>query len=146
MGGITNPTEGFFKDGGWGWDGTQWRKLPMMFGYSAAWIERESTLTAAAGLNELVFTTVPAGEVWVLTAICMVDLQTDPSVVAFFIRNDGPDVNLFVVNSPGAGEWTYLTGWWVIPAGSTLIAYYNGCTLNDDLYADACGFKMKIAE
>jgi len=127
-----------------GWDGSAARKLPMLYGYTSYWLERETTTNAAAGTNILDFSGVTAGQVWVLNAICAVNATHACGVISYYITLGGTTVNCFVKNAPAAAEYVYLTGWWVLPPGSVLHAYFTGCTAGDDLYADAVGFKMSI--
>lgn len=65
---IIDPTEPFFKDGTWGWDGTQWRKLPLLWGYSDRWSEANDAAASGAGDISAPTVAVPAGSVYVLQA------------------------------------------------------------------------------
>lgn len=60
---ITQPTEEYFKDGGWGWDGTRWRKLPMIWGFTDRLVEGLSGAAVGGGDATVGTTAVPSGEV-----------------------------------------------------------------------------------
>ena len=146
MSGVTDPASPYFKDGQWGWDGTVWRKLPMVWGYSALYAERKSNLSATAGTNVLVGSTVPAGEVWVVEVIGAFDVNTAPSRISFAVTDGTTAAPLYRDETPilyVASQWT---GRVTLPAGCYIQVAFFTCVLNDDLYADFWGYKMKIAE
>ena len=84
MPGITNPTEEYFKDGGWGWDGTQWRKLNLTFGYYDRYAEKQEGINVPAGTQTFNFATVPANEVWVITAFTAYCSTANPFVIGLY--------------------------------------------------------------
>ena len=145
MPGITNPTEGYFKDGTWGWDGTQWRKLNLVWGYYDRLIERQYNLSAAAGANTLTFTAVPAGEVWVYTTVTAVDANTGPTSIIVNIVSGGITYIAMAWLSPGANGYRQISGQFILKAADYLTITISGCALNDDLWAWATGYKMKVS-
>lgn len=74
--GSVLPTEQYFDKGLWGWDGTQWRKLPLLWGFTGTvggtvtWTSDGTTPYHLSG------TAVPAGEVWTLNTVRV--LHSDP--------------------------------------------------------------------
>jgi len=146
MSGPTDPAEAHFDKGLWGFDGTVWRKLPMLWGYSDRYAETESNLSAAAGFNWLVFSTVPAGEVWVVSGMTWVNVNTACSLIAADMY-DGADLyTLYYEGTPAANVYKTIQCDIVLKEGDCLKVLFGGCALNDDIYAWAFGYKMAIAE
>ena len=144
MPGITNPGEEYFKDGLWGWDGAQWRKLALLFGYTDRYADQTVNTSAAAGTNALVLTTVPAGEVWVVFSIAAFDANSATTTILTGARLGAVEHYLTSKATPAASELVLWTGQIVLKAGDYLFGVFYGCTLNDDLYLTACGYKMKV--
>ena len=143
---ITSPTEKYFKDGGWGYDGSQWRALAMLWGYSDRYAEKEESEDASAGANYLVFSTVPSGEVWVVTNIATRDRDNAPSEVGLQLY-DGTDAFVLASEpSPVANTWHAWSINVVLKAGDKIRAYYFGVTLDDHIEAQVVGYKMTIDE
>ena len=142
--GPTQPTEQYFDKGLWGYDGTVWRKLPLLWGYTDRLAEQKVNLNANAGGNYLVHTTVPAGEVWVVTAHVAVNLNTAGAVVmrGFF---GGTDMLVYDHGTPGAGVWHTSPPMNIVAkAGDILVGAFYGCTAGDDLYSILYGYKMAV--
>ena len=146
MPGITNPAEAYFKDGGWSWDGTVWRKQPMMFGYSDRYSEVESSVNVAAGSHNLDFTVVPAGEIWVVNAISARCSTANPSSISVLLNLGGNTHYLLVQTTVVAWIPEIALGAFVLKEGDFVRATFAGCSLNDDIYAQASGYKMSIVE
>jgi len=144
--GITNPTEEYFKDGGWGWDGTRWRKLNLTFGYYDRYAERQEAENVPAGTQTYNFAAVPTGEVWVVTAFTAYCSTANPSAIALYHVATGVGVLLVAQQLP-------VVAWIVLPLVGTLVlkendylrAVFINCVLNDDVHAFAVGYKMKVA-
>lgn len=146
MPGVTDPSEAYFKDGQWGWDGTVWRKLPMVWGYSERWVEHEENLTPAAGVISLSFDQVGSGYIYVLQAADGWNAATDPSRIQFQVEAGGIIVRLAHTVTPGLGIPAFWTGEVVLKKDDRLVVRFYGTVAGDDLHANAWGYKMKIAE
>lgn len=146
MSGITNPSEKYFKDGLWTFDGSVWRPQNQLLAYRDVIGEVFTDTTADAGLNTVNFTQVPAGEVHVVdsiyaensvTAACYILAYITRSAVAYWITR-----TLFYPVT----QYIALQGPFVLKASDCLsIAFYN-CVLNDTLRAHYVGHKFLIAE
>ena len=145
MAGITNPTEEYFKDGTWGWDGTQWRKLGLLFGYSDRLADQVVNDNASAGTNTLTGTTVPAGEIHVVQMVAATDYNNDTTRIQ--IRANGGTVTMPLADelTVTAGHWVTNTANIVLKAGDYLDCNFYGCTAGDDLYLRWWGYKMEAA-
>jgi len=146
MSGITDPSEAYFKDGLWGWDGSVWRKLPLLWGYSAAYNEAETEENVAAGSPMLTFSTVDTGEVWVVTSISARCKQDSPSRVELTAIMGGVYKYLHVAAYPTAWLTVDWQGHVVLEENDHVRVIFRDCVLNDDIDAWAVGYKMKIAE
>jgi len=146
MSGVTDPASPYFKDGQWGWDGTVWRKLPMVWGYSGRWAEHQEDLNATVTYDSLTFTAVPPGEVWVLQAVDAWDVNSDPSRIQFSVTGDGVTTRLQHTLTPGISIPVYWTGTVVLKEGDRVLVGFYGTVAGDDLHANVRGYKMAIAE
>ena len=146
MPGITDPAEAYFKDGLWGWDGSVWRKLPLLFGYSeslAQWI-RETNATAVEDTLDL--GAVPEGEIWVITSASAHDRDTNVTKIVIY-QQTAEGAHPVVEHFPtAAGERAIFSGWLVLPKDDYLYGEYIGTVLNDNIYVSCTGFKMAIVE
>jgi len=146
MSGPTDPAEAHFDKGLWGWDGTQWRKLPMLWGYSDRYVEKEVDASADVGLNYLVFSTVPAGEIWVISSVVWANLISACSTITAQLY-DGAEAYAVFVETPSVADVYKATLCnLVLKAGDNLRVDFSGCTAGDVLLAFASGYKMAIAE
>lgn len=142
--GIRNPTEEHFERGLWGYDGTQWRKLRMLWGYSDRYAEEKTTAAPSDASHNLGTTAVPAGEVWVVE-----------SLVAYFVGgtvaaiwggpNDGSTTARFFYSATVVQNTVYsLLGPYVLKEGDSIIARFVSCVGVTGIYLTVWGYKMAI--
>ena len=144
MTGITNPTEEYFKDGTWGWDGTQWRKAGLLWSYSDRYVERAKNESAAAGNNNLEGSTVPAGEVWVVQGVLVMNEYTATQCNVFLtISGVGYTLTERVTLAPNVW-YHFAINPAIMKAGDYLRAFFSNCQAGDALYMDINGYKMKV--
>lgn len=139
------PTEEYFNKGTWGYDGTLWRKLPMLWGYSESWRERKQNLSCAAGANSLLHTAVSAGEVWVLESISVFNVQTDCTYIRIYITSGVMSYIFKQFSDPALNVPEQYSGRFTFGPGDVLTVTFAGCVLNDDIYSDVVGYKMRIS-
>jgi len=146
MSGITDPKEAYFKDGIWGWDGTVWHKLAMVFGYSDRWAENAEGAATGAGNAVAVTAAVPAGYVYVLQqaeafhdAAAAVELLVTPTVGALLCG---------LVHELAAAAWVHYswTGSLVLKAGDRIVATATAPGDGKKVHLHTWGYKMKVAE
>ena len=144
MTGITNPTEEYFKDGTWGWDGTQWQKLGLIFGYYDRLAGQVVNDNASAGNNTLTGNPVPAGEIHVIQAVSVVDITSN--VTRIYLRANAGAISCIIADeySVTAGHWVIALPNIVMKAGDYLSCIFYDCTAGDDLYLRWWGYKMKV--
>ena len=141
---ITNPAEEYFGQGKWGWDGSVWRKLPLLWGYSGLIGEDLSETNLDAGVNVLNGTAVPAGEIWVVTAVSMK-----------YIGAGGTDMHAYTIGTPGTAFlqsiYTIVSDQWynarvhvILAQGDYIRGTIGGAILGDDFHVWYSGYKMNI--
>ena len=118
-------------------------KLGVVHGYDAQYAEWGSDLNGVAGTNVKNLAVVPAGEVW---HILNVDMRDQNSVCERQVRAliGGNYYFLGQELGVGAGRVTIWRGDIILAAGNRLVCVWVGVTLNDDLYWNALGYKMKV--
>ncbi len=143
--GITNPAEEYFKDGLWGWDGSQWRKLQLLWGYTSHWAERNIATASEAGTLRVYSSIVPDGEVWVLQAVHCLARNTD-GIVEIWLQDGGSDgVSLARAVNPGVWQGARWAGSAVLQSGGCVKGQITGQVVDDVIELGVWGYKMKIA-
>jgi len=128
-----------------GWDGSAWRKLAMVWGFSDRWVEEITTTTGAAGIRRLSFTACSTGEVWVLLAVNGRNQNTDPTDIQVIIFAGGIAVQLNVVATPGVNVRAIWSGHQVLKKDDYVQIRFSGCALDDDVTGEVLGYKMETA-
>ena len=144
--GITLETEPYFKNGLWGWDGSQWRKLNLLWGYHDRYAEAKQNLDANGGPTCLQFSTVPVGEVWVVTSVVWVDVDSGVATITLNLSNGSLTCVIYVENGALANVYKTVQLNVVMKAGDYLIVGFYSTTLHDSIFAWALGYKMSIVE
>jgi len=164
--GPTNPAEQFFRRGLWGWasttwerlyslsnllgvalhgyDGSAWRKLSLLWGYTGVVAEVVSDLDADAGDNTLTIVTVPAGYVYVINAI-MTQNQTNAVAHRHMLATGGTQYAIKEFLAHAAGTWAINDNIsYVLAAGDKAQVQFIACTADDNLLARLWGYKMAV--
>ena len=141
---ITNPNEAYFKDGGWSWTGSKWIKGGLAFEYAGQLFDRVHKADADAAQQVLASGAVPAGELWVVTA--MMVQNANNAVTGRFLGIRKGAVDLWLATDAGGigGSAFSWGGTMVLVEADYVIAALLGCTLNDDLYLNYTGYKMRV--
>ena len=146
MSGITDPNEPYFKDGAWGWDGTVWRRLPMLWGYSEPLSELVSELNANAPTDFLITTPVDPGQLWVVEAICAVDATTDITSIQISYSSAPGIVMLKDEDPAGKNRYVFWSGRLTMTPGRSLCVEFVGTVIGDNIHVRYSGYKMNVAE
>lgn len=145
MSGITNPAEEYFKDGGWGWDGSVWRKLPLLWGYSGVYAETKTDVNATVTFDSLQTTNVDAGEIWVITNIQAHDEDTVLTRIELSVYDGAGYQRIKIVASPAVFVGLDWQGHLVLAVGQHIYCGYEGTVANDNIHLHVRGYKMLIA-
>jgi hypothetical protein len=146
MPGITNPSEKYFKDGQWTFDGTVWRPQNQLLSYRDTVDIAVVIADAAAGNNTLYTTAVPTGEVHVMTFATAWNDTSNCTMARFRKDVSGSAYWIDVLLAPARWFPLKFQGTLVMKAGDRLAATFYGCTVHDILYMTGAGYKFKIAE
>jgi len=146
MSGPTDPAEEHFDKGLWGWDLTQWRKLPMLWGYSAGWAEDLSGTQSGAGNYLATTTAVPAGYVYVLQSAMIRNDVNARTRADIYLARSGSNYLIYVNAAPVVAIGNIVNGSWVLMPGDQVLVYYVGCLDGDVLVGGVWGYKMAIGQ
>ena len=145
MTGITNPTEEYFKDGLWGWDGSRWRKAGVPLWYRSSYFEDlGGTATGSSWSNYS--SAVPSGYIYVVSAISIRNYSRAPTATEILIYNE--------LNKCTHLEWAasldilqplIFTGYQILGKGWKIRVSMNGTQSGDTIVASVAGYKVAIA-
>lgn len=146
MTGITNPGEPYFKDGQWTWDGSVWRKQPLLFGFSELAGEDLSDTDLPAGDSYLQSTVVPAGELLIVRQLAARYDGTSPNriFVTPYLTPGTPI--LLIQHSPTSGVWYIERCFVVLEGNDSLRCFVDDATAGDTLFFRYSGYTMSIVE
>ena len=145
MSGITDPTEEYFKDGLWGWDGSRWRKLNLLFGYNRPYNDLKGNPDVPAGASDLAGSTVPEDEVWVVCGMAMYVVSASCSLVRFGFWNGNTRVFCKEVQAPASERIYDFQGTLILAAGYYILIRMYNMTAGDDAILYGWGYKMETA-
>ena len=128
----------------YGWTGSEYARVPMLWGYGGQYAEHEQDLNTGPADETLTFSTVPAGEVWVITLFTGFCDTANPEVVSLRAVIGGTTHYLAMVADITANLMVVMQGEIILVEDDYLCAVFEGCGLNDKIYADAVGYKMSI--
>ncbi len=127
-----------------GWIAGAWQKDPLRFGYSGTVVLSASDTNLGAGANDVDLTTVPAGELQVITNIVWEYTGTTPTEVEVSLYDGSTAYPLFTVSNPITTEWYDKQGFWVVPPTGFIRCSIVGATAGDDLQLRATGFRVDL--
>ncbi len=99
--------------------------------------------SAAAGQNFLTGTAVPANRVHVVTVANALNFSTTNTDIAIGLAHGSVSPNLVAQSPPLKAFGPSAIGTFVLGAGDQIYAQFDGCLLNDDLYLQYLGYRMK---
>lgn len=141
---VTQDTPGDLLVGQHQYDGTNWRKSNLLWGYNDRWAERATNLNATVGTNNLSTTAVPAGYVYWVAAARMLNNTSAITSYRLELLGDGVAVPIELLASPAAAESLLWSGGLPLKEDDVVRAIFYGCVAGDDLYLDVWGYMMKI--
>ncbi len=127
-----------------GYDGSAWRKLPLILGRSALWDENLGG--TATGTNYIVgSTTVPAGWLFVLSSASIRNNTRNVTSCAFTVkRASGAAVFLAFAATLAQYVPMVVTGQFVLEAGDYLEVSIFSTVTGDAVESGITGYKMQI--
>jgi hypothetical protein len=128
----------------YGWDGSAWRKLQLLFGYTDRWAEQVTVVSTGAGTTTASTTAVSAGYVHVAENIVV--YHSDPVArICNLFHNDGA-ANRYLGIAPALAQNTgfHIPGRVILKAGDLLSATIAALAVGQGVVLAVNGFKMKI--
>jgi len=111
-------------------------------GFSGIVEEALINTNLAAGANALNGSTVPAGEVWKVTAATIHYSGTPPSELLIMAVGLAEELVIFHEPSPVSGTWYFWGGEIYLQSGDYMCGVVTGATAGDDLRFRYAGIKM----
>jgi len=130
----------------YGWDLTNWRKNPLVWGYTSRYAEYKESIDVAAGSHGLDFSTVPEGEVRVITSIAAWSAQANITRIEIAMTDSSVYYCFRRAVPSAAGLTVEFQGCAILKKDDIAYCMFVDCALNDDIYASALGYTMKVNE
>lgn len=146
MSGVTDPASPYFKDGQWGWDGTVWRKLPMVFGYSDRLAVNESFTATGAGDASGAAFAVAAGYIYVVQAAVVFHDAGVAKNLQYFLYGDAKSVMLVYQPTAVSGTRYMWQGEAALKEGDSIQVWLGAPGDGKSVWVQVWGYKMLIAE
>ena len=131
---------------GYSWNGTQWVKNPIPFGFYDVYAESVSNTSLPAGSSSVSLSAVPAGEVWVINSINAIYISSSITGMWIECRKNSINIVLSQPSTIASGKYFSYTGNCVLKTGDKIFVAVTGATLNDHLTVVAEGYKMKVTQ
>uniref|UniRef100_A0A6M3LHY9 Uncharacterized protein n=1 Tax=viral metagenome TaxID=1070528 RepID=A0A6M3LHY9_9ZZZZ len=145
MSGPTDPAEAHFDKGLWGYDGSEWRKLQLLWGYYDRWQEYLGETKSGDGHFTVSCAAVPAGYVYVLQMATLVNDTGARGAVRIWARTGSSLFFLVGKVTPAQYEPLVWTGALALKAGDYVQLQQLSCQDGDMIYCGVWGYKMRIA-
>ena len=129
-----------------GWDGSAYKRQPLIFGFSGVYHERIADENADVTQDILTNTAVPADTLRVITNIHARDDTTALTRIRLQFIHDGVSGEIEDFASPAALVGIAWQGNLYLDAGDTVLAAYVGTVAGDNIRLDVHGYDMALAE
>lgn len=142
--GIAQATPALLQPGINSYVGGGWQKQPLIWGYSDRILEQVNVNPAPAGQNNVYIGGVPAGEVWVIESMALIDFTSACTAVRFGAYDGSSWMWFDEVLNPGAAVYSFWTGSFRVKQGDSVGGVFMGVTLNDNILLNISGYKMDV--
>lgn len=132
--------------GSYGWDGSDWHKLPLMWGYTDRLFESLGGIKSGDGVYDVQSSAVPAGEIHVIQRVSLRNVSGSRGTMLFSTGTGGVWITLAWAATQPQFTPLMVAGPIVIKAGDTIRVLQNNCLNGDVLEGGIWGYKMKVAE
>lgn len=146
MGGFgpTNPSETYFRQGKWMYNGSVWIPVPVLLGYNDRLYDVASD-TASGGNDALLSTAVPSGEIWIAEAIAATETGSAPTriQIGLYTSSSGLIV-LKEAQTPVAGVYETVFGPFTLKEGDQARAWFQSTTVDNTLWLRVWGRIIEV--
>ena len=141
---ITDPTQEYFKDGGWSWTGSKWIKGGVPFEYAERLLQRVFANDVEAGFINVESDAVPANEIWVATSMAISNQSRACTNRLLGLIAGG--ASYYLAGDAGGAKDTYFSwsGIMIATEGDSFMGAIADCVLHDYLRYTVVGYKMRI--
>jgi len=127
-----------------GYTGSAWQKQGLIWAYYDTWAEDMGGTKSGAGVYMKTSSAIPAGFVYVLQAISILNNSGARGSIAIHSMGAIDYVTLAYMEAPPAFTPVFFTGEIALKAGDTLYIRQGGCLDGDVLLGGLRGYKMKL--
>ncbi|MCK4297882.1 MAG: hypothetical protein KAX80_00030 [Planctomycetes bacterium] len=113
-----------------------------LFSFKGKLLDHTSNVDTAAGDIGLAATTVPAGEVWVVTSVLAINTVTVCSSIYLYAIDGADEAAFRRGDTPSITAGLSWSGHLYLEAGDRVNATFMGCALHDRIYLQTLGYKM----
>ena len=143
--GPTNPAEQHFNKGGWGWDGTQWRKLPMLWGYTDTTGEKISQASDVAATFWIQTADPDPGKIWRIQGLSLYRSVNVPTFVRVQVYRNAALDNINDLSVPVVTRYYSFPFDIVLKEGQYLKLGFAGATVGELCEVTYWGYEMAVA-
>lgn len=141
---VTQDTPGDLLVGSHHFDGTEWCKSNLLWGFNGRFAEAASDLNPAGGIAVLNFTAVPEGYVYVLQGVAAKNETRAATYLRIAVTGGGDTITVNDAPQTVAGHYDFVSTEITMVKDDLVSISFFGTTAGDDLYAQVWGYKMKI--
>jgi len=120
------------------------RNEDQAFSFGDKLLDHQSNVDTDAGVNDLLSTVVPAGEVWVVTNVTAQNTVTVCSSIYLHLYDSGEVAALLRKAAPTILEGVAWSGHVYMVPGDRILARFEDCVLHDLIYLETAGYKMSL--
>lgn len=129
-----------------GWDLTNWRKNPLVWGYTDTYADKDSESNVSANTHTLTLGTIDPGYVARVTCFTAFCSTANPSRIGLYAVIDSVTYTVALFSPVVAYSPFEAPGDIILGPGDQVFAEFVNCALNDDIWVTALGYQMKINE
>lgn len=143
---VRQTVASYLVNSGYGWTGSAWRKLPMLWGYSSHFAESVTGTASGAGDAATSTTAVSAGEVFVLQHITATHSAATAKVLYSTVDVGAVSMAMSHELSAIPGLTYFWSGSLLLPEGAQVKAGVVSPGDGKQVVLTVWGYKMSIAE
>lgn len=130
----------------YGWDLSNWRKLPILWGFMDRLVDNFDTTIGGANVN-IYSSAVPTGYIWIIQCISVRNASAGPTNYTMFMRANGSQASFFH-DEQGLAQWraAIYNGEFVLKAADDIGVNVVGGAAGNNIQARLWGYTMKVNE